>query len=145
MSSHAATVLVVDDDPHIVLGLEKHLTHAGFRVLTGSSVDDALTKARAFPVDAIILDVNAPDDRTGLDAARTLQQDPRTASIPVVFVTGAADERFQDRCRAAGGRYFISKPYEGALVVQLLCGIFAKDELAEVRRISRAKRRQPVY
>jgi CheY-like chemotaxis protein len=138
------TILVVDDDIDLLLAGQKRLTHAGFRVLTAACAADALEQARGGGVDAISLDVGLPGGPNGLEVAAALQRDPRTAKIPIIFITGSADEDFKRKCEAAGGRYFLAKPYDGELLVQILRGIFATDDLAEVRRIAHAKRRQPV-
>ena len=138
------TILVVDDDPDVLLALRKRLRAAGLDVLTASSGTQALELAQHTTVDAMTLDVAMPGDMNGLDVASAMQGDPQTAQIPIIFVTGAADASFKERCEAAGGTYFLSKPYDADLLVQTLAGIFGKDELAEIKKISQAKRRQPV-
>lgn len=138
------TVLVVDDDTSLLLAGRKRLTHAGFQVLTATNGAAALEQARAGGVDAVALDVGLPGGLSGLDVAAQLQMDERTADIPIVFITGSADEHFKSRCASVGGRYFLAKPYDGDLLVQILRVIFATDDLAEMRQIASAKRRQPI-
>lgn len=138
------TILVVDDDAHLVLALRRRLVDAGYRVVTAGSGTQAFREARAGSVDAITLDVGLWDQVDGLDVASILSRDPETAHIPIIFVTGQANQEFADKQRAAGGRFFLSKPFDSELLIRMLDGIFANDELAEVRRISSAKRRQPV-
>jgi CheY-like chemotaxis protein len=138
------TVLLVDDDADLLLAGQRRLTHAGFRVLTATSGASALEQMRAGGIDAISLDVELPGGPSGLEVAAALRRDPQTAQIPTIFITGSADEDFKQKCAAAGGRYFLAKPYDGDLLVQILRSIFATDELAEIRQITSAKRRQPV-
>ena len=142
--SRSKTVLVVDDDVSIVHALKKRLAHEGYRVLSALDGNEALSFARNDRVDAITLDVALGGSLNGLDVAAALHRDPRTAAIPIVFVTGTADDQFHEKCQAVGGAFFLSKPYDARLVIRLLEGIFAKDELAEVQRLSQAKRRQPI-
>lgn len=142
--SNGKTVLVVEDDSKLLLGLQKRLMHAGYQVLTAMDGTEALALAREEVVDAISLDVRLSGDIDGLEVAAALQKDPRTARIPILFVTGSANDQFDSRCKAVGGRYFISKPYDPDLLIQTLRGIFGTDELSEARRISTAKRRQLV-
>ncbi len=137
------TILTVDDDIKILLGLQKRLTHEGYRVVSATDGRSAIELARDESPDAISLDVRLPGDLDGLAVAATLQKDPRTARIPIIFVTGSADQEFKAKCQAVGGKYFLSKPYDSDLLLQLLRGIFARDELAEIRTLSTAKRRQP--
>lgn len=142
--SDRKTVLVVDDDTSVLLALEKRLTQAGYCVLTALNGVDALERARLCTVDAISLDVAMPGDVSGLDVADELRLDPSTAHIPIVFVTGTADEHFKERCSEVGGRYFLTKPYDAELLLQTLSSMLAADDLAEIKRISAAKRRQPI-
>lgn len=137
------TILTVDDDIKILLGLQKRLTHEGYRVISATDGGSAIELARDETPDAISLDVRLPGDLDGLEVAATLQEDPRTARIPIIFVTGSADQEFKAKCQAVGGKYFLAKPYDSDLLLQLLRGIFARDELAEIRNLSAAKRRQP--
>ena|SRR3990170_4945781 len=138
------TVLVVDDDFGILVALEKRLSSAGFLVLTAPSGIDALEHVRQHAVDAILLDVRMPGELDGLGVATTLHKDPDTAHIPVIFVTGAAEAMLKQRCKAIGGQYFICKPYDEDVLVRLLKGVFAQDELAELKKIAKGKRRQLV-
>ncbi len=137
-------ILLVDDDVKVLLALKKRLEHEGYRVITATSGEDALERMVDAAVDVVSLDVNMPGGLSGLDVAAALRADPHTANVPIIFVTGSADEEFKQRCTAVGGRYFLAKPFDSDLLCQMLKGIFARDELAEIQRISHAKRRQPV-
>ena len=103
-----------------------------------------MSTVREDQVDAITLDVALEESLSGLDVAASLNKDPRTAGVPIVFVTGTADAQFRKKCEAAGGTYFLSKPYDAELVIRILASIFGKDELMEIKRLSHAKRRQPI-
>jgi CheY-like chemotaxis protein len=138
------TILCVDDDVGLLLALKKRLEHAGLRVLTAGNAARALELAGAGGVDAITLDVGLPDEIDGIEAARRMRSDPQTAHIPILFVTGRADAAFRTRCESVGARYFLAKPYDAEVLLHLLESVFAADELAELRRLSQAKRRQPV-
>ncbi|MBI3464622.1 MAG: response regulator [Planctomycetes bacterium] len=143
-TSDRRTILAVDDDWYILLALDRQLSRAGYRVVTVANGREALEYAFEQRVDAILLDVQMPGALDGFSLAAALRENPKTARTPIIFVTGVADERFKQRCREAGGEYFICKPYDDNLLIRLLSSIFARDELGEVNRISQAKRRQPV-
>jgi CheY-like chemotaxis protein len=138
------TILVVDDSPAVVLALKRRLETAGLDVLTATSGQEALRIARACPLDAVTLDVEMPGEFSGLSVALALQQNPQTAQVPIVFITGTAGDPFKQISQAVGGRYFLAKPYDGDVLLKRLESIFARDELAEIRRSSLAKRRQPI-
>ena len=143
MASTPPTILVVDDDVGILVAMEKRLTRAGYRVLTAATGPDALACARENAVDVMTLDVALGGPFSGLEVAAFLRKDPRISDIPIVFLTSAADSRFEEKCRASGGTYFLSKPFDFNLLLQLLENISAESILAEIRWISSAKRRQP--
>lgn len=138
------TILAVDDDFAMLLAIKHRLEHAGYQVETASCGAEAINIVRDKHIDVISLDVGLPGDMSGLDIASHLHGDPHTAEIPIIFITGYADESFKQRCRAVGARYFLSKPYDPDLLIQVLRSIFGEDALSEAQRISSAKRRQPV-
>lgn len=138
------TILIVDDDAKLLLALQKRLVHSGYDVLTATDGDQALQQVWNSHVDAICLDVTMPGHLTGLEVASRLHNDPETARIPVVFITGSADPGFKQKCERVGARYFMSKPFDSELLLQTLRGIFGADAVAELHRLSSAKRRQPV-
>src|ERR1043166_3105724 len=121
------TVLVVDDETSLLLVLKKRLSAAGCHVLTATDGTLALQLARDHSIDAMTLDVAMPGEMDGLEVATALRKDPKTAMIPVVFITGTADRDFKERCKAAGARYFLSKPYDSDLLIRVIDSILAKD------------------
>lgn len=144
MDAPVKTALVVDDDRQVLWSLEKRLSQIGLVVLTAANGRDALEFARAGTMDVILLDVRLPGEPDGLGLAAALRDEPGHAHVPIIFVTGTADCHFKARCQEVGGNYFVCKPYDPDLLVRLVQSVLAQDELAEIRRISAAKRRQPV-
>ena len=55
------TILVVDDEPHIVMGLRDALEFEGFRVISAAQGKEGIALARSEAPDAIILDLMLPD------------------------------------------------------------------------------------
>jgi two-component system alkaline phosphatase synthesis response regulator PhoP len=64
------TILVVDDEPHIVEVVQDYLKQAGFRVLTARDGQTALTLARHEHPDLVVLDLMLPGGLDGLDVCR---------------------------------------------------------------------------
>ena len=73
------TILVVDDDPHVLLALSKRLREAGLDVLTAASGSEALELIQNTTVDAMTLDVAMLGDMNGMDVASALA----LARIPI--------------------------------------------------------------
>jgi DNA-binding response OmpR family regulator len=136
-------ILVVEDDPQVANGLSRRLMNANFDVVSTHSGQSAIHYAHSEHPALITLDVLLPD-LDGFEVAMQLGHDPDTARIPIIFITGTANRHITENCGRIGSRYFIRKPYDPALLIQLINSLLARDELAEVRRISQAKRRQPV-
>jgi CheY-like chemotaxis protein len=80
------TVLVVDDEPHVVAYLEMLLQDHGYATSSAADGREGLDKARELAPDLICLDVTMPGE-SGVRMYRNLKEDPRLAGIPVVIVT----------------------------------------------------------
>ena len=83
---HTATILVADDETHILNVVSIKLQNAGFRVLTAEDGAEAHAQAVAHQPDLIITDFQMPR-LSGLELACRLHRDPLTRDIPVVLLT----------------------------------------------------------
>ena len=103
-------VLVVDDSPLIREVAKLALGGAGWETVTAESGEEALTKAAERPPDAILLDMVMPG-MDGPAVLAALREEPKTARIPVLFVTASADT---GAARHGGADGVIAKPFEAA-------------------------------
>ena len=111
------TVLIIDDDDTLSEVLSHRLKQQGFTTHAAYSGSTGLTKAKAEPPSAIILDLCLPD-ADGLAICEQLVDAPATSSIPVLILSGKEQPGLVRRCRAAGCHYFLRKPYDpNALLV----------------------------
>jgi DNA-binding response OmpR family regulator len=104
-------VLLVDDDPMIILSARAALRAGGFEVETAESAEAALALIDQDPPDAVISDVSL----AGLDGpalVARLRADPRTRDLQVVFLTANAREFGPEQARALGVRGVIPKPFD---------------------------------
>ncbi|MFN2383833.1 MAG: response regulator [Gemmatimonadota bacterium] len=105
-------ILLVDDDPEIQHVVAFALSHqAGYDVVCAAAAADALAEARRQRPGAILLDVQLPD-LDGPAFYAQLKAEPSLASVPVVFLTGAADGAARDRLLALGARGVLAKPFD---------------------------------
>jgi twitching motility two-component system response regulator PilH len=102
-------ILVVDDSPTEIHLLTQMLSKNGFTVFTAVDGPDALSKAKANPPDAILMDVVMPG-MSGFEATRALSRDPKTASIPVIICTTKSQETDKAWGLRQGARDYIVKP-----------------------------------
>lgn len=103
-------ILIVDDTPANLTVLGTMLTAQGFKVRPAINGQVALTAARATLPDLILLDINMPG-MNGYEVCQQLKNDPKTADVPIIFIS-ALDE-IQDKVRAfqVGGVDYITKPF----------------------------------
>ena len=105
--SESPRILVVDDDPVVREVLQVSLEEQGLVVLDAPDAQQALQRIRRDRPDLVLLDLNLPD-RDGL----AVLQDVRLESnVPVIVVTGRADEVDQIRGLELGADDYVSKPF----------------------------------
>ena len=80
-------ILLVDDDPSIVMLLRENLEGIGYSVVEGYDGLSAVELAKSELPDLMIMDVNLPG-LTGPLALESIRKEPSTAKIPVIFLTG---------------------------------------------------------
>jgi CheY-like chemotaxis protein len=80
------TVLVIDDEPHVVAYLEMLLQDAGYKTISAGDGKVGLEKAKQEMPDLICLDITMPEE-SGIRFYRKLRDDPALAHLPVVVVT----------------------------------------------------------
>ncbi len=108
MGTAKKTILIVDDEPDIVLGLRDALEFEGFRVITAGKGTDAIELARNESPDAIILDLMLPD-MNGYAVCSDLRQiDPL---VPIVMLTARSQEADKVRGLDAGADDYVTKPF----------------------------------
>ncbi|HEU5405639.1 MAG TPA: response regulator [Gaiellaceae bacterium] len=136
MGTTRTRVLVIDDEAPIRLLCRVNLEAEGMDVLEAADGPAGLEKARAEGPDVVLLDVMMP----GLDGWRVAEElldDPRTESIPIVFLTARAELRDRARGIDLGGIDYVTKPFnpvELAPLVRELLGRVARGERDAVRR-----------
>ena len=144
-AADAPLILVADDVAANVELLFDQLNVLGFRAMAAYDGPGALKMAFEHRPDLCILDVSMPggdldcDDRsTGFEVCRRIKRDPRTARIPVIFVTALNDTTDRVKAIEAGGDDFLTKPHNrlvlGARVRSLLKLKAATDALEESAR-----------
>ncbi|HXT36493.1 MAG TPA: response regulator [Chloroflexota bacterium] len=111
MSDRPNRILVVDDEPDLVVLLEEHLTQEGFEVLTAGAGMEAISMARSEKPDLILLDVMMPGV-SGFDVCNILQDFPETTDIPVIFLTAVAETKRKVMGLNLGADDYITKPFD---------------------------------
>lgn len=104
-------ILVVDDNADDRRLLSDCLRAQGYRLYVAEDGHDGVEKARLVVPDLIMLDVSMPVC-DGIAACRLLKADPRTAGVPVIFLTAAVQPEDRVRGLMVGAVDYIAKPFD---------------------------------
>lgn len=112
-------ILIVDDDRSMAEVLAERLTRQRYRVIWAANGGEGLAAARRQRPDLVLLDLRLPDC-DGLVICQELADATETCHIPVIIVSAMEGGDLVRRCRAAGGRYFLRKPYDPNALLLLI-------------------------
>ena len=132
-----ARILVVDDEPDVLLLCRVNLQHGGHDVLEASDGEQGLALAIAEVPDAIVLDLMLPQ-MDGYGVLSHLRADERTRDIPVLVLTAKAQREDRVRCWEGGASEYMTKPFSPATLAATL------TQLIEMGPAQRQKRRNDV-
>ena len=105
-----ARVLVVDDEPDVLLLCRLNLEQDGHEVLEAPNGQVALEIVREDIPDLIVLDLMLPGI-DGYDVLRTLRADQATAGVKVLVLTAKSLQADRERSRDLGAAAFLTKPF----------------------------------
>lgn len=131
-------VLVIDDEAPIRLLCRVNLEAEQMDVLEASDGITGLERAREQTPDVVLLDVMMPGV-DGWQIAEQLLDDPRTARIPIIFLTARAE--FRDRARGLdlGGVDYVTKPFNPLELAALVRDVLARVDRGERDELRREK------
>jgi two-component system, OmpR family, alkaline phosphatase synthesis response regulator PhoP len=104
------TILVADDESHILHVVSLKLRNAGFKVITARDGQEALEMAQAQHPDLLITDYHMPQ-LSGLELCQRLKQDARTADIPAIMLTARGYHLEPRDTEQSGILRMLSKPF----------------------------------
>lgn len=127
MKNEQFKVLIVDDVPKNIMVLGNNLMSENYQIAYARSGQEAIQLSQSNDFDLILLDIMMP----GLDGYETCQRilaNPKTAKIPIIFITAKNDYESVVRGFNAGAKDYVTKPFN------------AKELLARVRTHLELKR-----
>src|SRR3954469_1484452 len=123
----AKTVLVVEDDESISMGLEMNLTAEGYHVLVAADGEEGLALARNGEIDLLILDVMLPR-LNGFELLRTLRNERRT--LPIIMLSARGAEMDKVMGLELGAEDYITKPFGLAELLARVKAVLRRDAIA---------------
>lgn len=107
-----STVLIADDEESILTLMETVLEREGkYRLLLAKDGEEALAIARRELPQLVLADVSMPK-LNGFEVCRHLKQDPATAKIKVVLLTGFVQGSYRGKMAEVGADDIFSKPFD---------------------------------
>ena len=123
MATSKKTILVIDDEPHIVMGLKDALEFEGFRVAAAGKGRDGIALARSEGPDAVILDLMLPDVN-GYAVCEEIRR--HSAFVPIIMLTARSQETDKIRGLDAGADDYVTKPFSVNELIARIRAIFRR-------------------
>ena len=113
------TILIVDDDPDVRLGLHVRLKANHYNVIFAADGMASIAEARKHMPDLIILDIGLPAG-DGFSVMELLKANDTLALIPVIVMTARDRNANMDRALKAGAKAFLQKPVDNAELLTVI-------------------------
>ncbi len=121
----ANKILVVDDEPNIVLSLEFLMKQAGFQVRTAADGEAALAAIAAEQPDLVLLDVMMPR-KNGYEVCQAIRANSDWQSVRIIMLTAKGREVEREKGLALGADDYITKPFSTQEVVERVRELLAE-------------------
>ena len=121
----ANKILVVDDEPNIVLSFEFLMKQAGFQVRTASDGEAGLAAIAAEQPDLVLLDVMMPR-KNGYEVCQAIRANPDWKAIRIIMLTAKGREVEREKGLALGADDYITKPFSTQEVVERVRELLAE-------------------
>jgi two-component system NtrC family sensor kinase len=104
------SILVVDDNPENLKVLSKLLQPEGYKIRISTNGKQALKSIENVPPDLVLLDIQMPE-MDGYEVCRLLKKDPKTAAIPIIFISALSQTADKLKGFKYGAVDYIEKPF----------------------------------
>ena len=127
-------ILIVDDEPNIVISLEFLMKKEGFDVAVACDGEEALAKVASFEPDLVLLDVMMPK-KNGIDTLKELRQ---THQTPVIMLTARGSELDRVLGLELGADDYLPKPFNDRELVARIRAILRRSHWSEQQQTTEA-------
>jgi DNA-binding response OmpR family regulator len=125
MASKKVSVLVVDDDVHILRMMQRILELEGYRTLMASSGETALGVFDEEPPGLVLLDIMMPD----MDGYTVCQRIREFSPVPIIMVTARGNEEEKIKGLDAGADDYVTKPFSSKELVARVRAVLRRTKL----------------
>lgn len=130
------TILVVEDDPSITMGLELNLTAEGYQVVVAQDGIEGLEKAKGPEIDLIVLDVMLPK-LNGFEVLRELRRTGH--DVPVLMLSARGAEIDKVMGLELGAEDYVTKPFGVAEFLARVRAVLRRDGKLRLERSTRIR------
>ncbi len=127
-----STILIIDDEPALRLGLAAKIKRQGYTVVTASDGSDGMQKAKEVLPDLILSDVMMPPPN-GFELRRLMSEDPQLASIPFIFLTARSGVDDRVTSIREGADDYITKPFVTDELLARIEAVLRRVKAAQAR------------
>jgi DNA-binding response OmpR family regulator len=143
MPQDPAVILVIDGDALTLTGIAATLDMSGYECHCARDSEAAVKAARTLSLDLIICDVHVDGER-GLELCRELRTEEGNEEVPVLFISSSQSPDIIRRKHDAGGTYYLRKPFDPDVLVELVGKALWMPHLVRTRA-SRVEPARPHY
>ncbi len=118
-------VLIVDDEPFILMIVEDKLKNAGYEVITKRDGEGIMEFIKSGKPDLIIMDWLLPGV-SGIDICKAIKEDSETMSIPIFMLTAKGQEADEKLGFEHGIKQYITKPFSPTELLKLITATIGK-------------------
>lgn len=120
------TVVIIEDEPHILLSLEFLLRRAGFDTASATDGEEGLALVRRLRPAVVVLDVMMPR-RNGYEVCQAIKSDPDLRAIPVIFLSAKGQEVDAVKGLDLGAARYVTKPFGNAEILEAVRAVLPPD------------------
>ena len=131
-SQEPAVILIIDDDAITLTGIAAVLNMSGYECHCARDREAATKAARMLALDLMICDVNVGGE-SGLALCRDLRHEPGMEEVPVMFMSSAQIPDIVRRSHDAGGAYYLRKPFDPEVLIELVGKALWMPHLVQTR------------
>ncbi len=116
-------VLIVDDEPNILMSLDFLMRKEGYEVFVARNGTEALESIQNHLPDVVLLDIMMPDV-DGYEICRFIKSNPETENSKVIFISAKSKESDIKKGYEIGADFYITKPFTNKQIVNKVKELF---------------------
>jgi Response regulator containing CheY-like receiver, AAA-type ATPase, and DNA-binding domains len=118
----AKKILIVDDEPDILMLLKIRLESQNYNTIQARDGEEALEKVEQHDPDLVVLDIMMPKV-DGYAVFKKMRADPKHRDIPIIILTASIEIDDARKCIAEGAEAFLRKPFKPEIFLGLIKGL----------------------